>query len=112
MKVRMVAPALVALAITVAAGSADAQRPRAKRLAVIVGIDNYTNAAAPLKGAENDAKLTRSMLVSRGYAPILMLTNQEARAGQIRKALQTLVKAAGPNDHVYFHFSGYANKEA
>ena len=110
---RMVAPALIALALSAAAGSVEAQRPKPpKRMAVIVGIDNYANAATPLKGAVNDAKLTRSMLVARGYAPVLMLTDQEATAPRIRKALGALAKGAGPRDHVYIHFSGFGNKEA
>ncbi|HYL25668.1 MAG TPA: caspase family protein, partial [Burkholderiales bacterium] len=80
--------------------------------ALLVGINNY--AAVPrLQGSVNDVETMRQVLVSRwGFAErnITVLTDERATRAAIMAALDRLVKEAGPDDIVYFHFSGHGSQ--
>ena len=80
------------------------------RLALLIGINRYANTPQALQGSINDVALTRSMLKTRGYGPIITLTDDQASESNIRRALDAL-KRTQPQDYVYIHFSGYGNKE-
>ncbi len=80
--------------------------------ALLVGINNY--AAVPrLQGSVNDVETMRHVLVSRwGFAErnITVLTDERATRAAIMAALDRLVKEAGPDDIVYFHYSGHGSQ--
>ena len=82
--------------------------PRARKLALLVGIDKYPD--APLRGCVTDVELQRELLIYRfGFAPsdILTLTDAQATRENIETAFVThLSEQAKPGDAVVFHFSG------
>ena len=96
-----------------------AQETRRKR-ALLVGINKYVNIGKyqwyPLKGAVNDAKLQKELLIHRfGFAEddILTLTDKDATRENILKNLEShLIKWAQPGDVVVFHFSGHGSQVA
>ncbi len=76
--------------------------------ALIVGINAYPT--APLRGCINDAMdvigyLTRTQVFSS--AEVLPLFDARATKGAIVQALQDLISASSPGDHLFFHFSGH-----
>ena len=102
--------ALTIAPIAQAAAQTRSITSRPMRLALLIGVDKYANNPQGLKGCGNDVTLTRSMLKSRGYGPIITLANSEATGAKIMKAVETLTRTQ-PQDYVYIHFSGYGNKE-
>jgi len=80
--------------------------------ALLIGINNY--AAVPrLQGSVNDVETMRQVLVTRwGFAEsnIAVLTDERATRAGIMAALDRLVKEAGPDDIVYFHYSGHGSQ--
>src|SRR3989442_12519308 len=74
---------------------ASAQRTRSltsasMRVALLIGINRYSTTPNALQGSGTDVSLTKKMLQSRGFAPILTLSDTEATAQSIQKALDTL----------------------
>lgn len=122
--------ALAALGIsdTAAAGWAGCYQqvlaqPARRKLALLVGIDQYPSAAidpalppgaAQLYGAVTDVELQRELLLYRfGFEPgdIVMLTDRQATRQQILTALNAhLIEQAQSGDVVLLHFSGYGSQ--
>jgi len=84
--------------------------PTANKLALLVGIDQYTG-ISHLRGAATDVELQNDLLINRfGFKPanILKLTDQKATGESIVSAfVEHLIKQAKADDVVLFHYSGY-----
>jgi len=80
--------------------------------ALLIGINRY-KAVPKLQGSLNDIETMRQILISRwGFSPshITLVTDEAAtRAGMVA-AIEQLVKETGPNDTVYFHYSGHGSQ--
>lgn len=85
--------------------------PTARKLALLVGINQYRNAA--LNGCLTDIELQKELLIHRfGFQPndILTLTDQQATRSRIETAfIEHLIRQAQPNDVIVFHFSGFGS---
>lgn len=85
--------------------------PGVKR-ALLVGINKY-QAVPKLQGSINDIETMRQILLTRWGFPernISILKDESATRAGILAALDQLVKETGPQDTVYFHFSGHGSQ--
>ena len=86
------------------------------RLALLVGIDDYSGSPAvpALGGCVNDVRRAREVLVGRfGFAAedVLVLENEAATAeGVVRAFEQHLLRRAGPSTEVVVWFSGHGSR--
>ena len=95
-------------------------QPASRRLALLVGIDQYPESVwqggagaghgFPLRGCATDVALQKALLVQRfGFAPqdVLTLVDGDATRDRILQAIDDhLIAQAQPGDAVVFHFSG------
>jgi Caspase domain/Domain of unknown function (DUF4384) len=85
-----------------------------RKLALLVGINNYPQGVTSLKGCVNDTFLQRELLIHRfGFNPkdILILTNSQAtRKGILTAFEEHLIKQAKQGDVVLFHYSGHGSR--
>ncbi len=87
------------------------QEPQTQR-ALLIGIGDY-QVLPDLPGANNDITLIRHILIDRfGFSPnnVEVLTDSAATRAGILQALNRLVKEAGENDLIYFHYSGHGSQ--
>ena len=81
-----------------------------RKLALLVGINDYPANIGALNGCVNDVFLQKQLLTYRfGFNPkdILTLTDTQAtRQGILTAFEEHLIKQAKPGDIVVFHFSG------
>jgi hypothetical protein len=79
--------------------------PDAKRVAVVVGIGDYPQAAgfAPLNYAENDAREMATVLTNAGYR-VALLTNARATRTAILSAIASVSR---DSSDIVFYFSGH-----
>ncbi|MBD2259323.1 caspase family protein [Pseudanabaena sp. FACHB-2040] len=93
-------------------GRALAQSP-SRKLALLVGINEYPAEVTSLRGCLNDVRMQRELLVHRfGFSPndILILTDAAATRQNILDAFEShLIAQAQPGDGVVFHFSGHGS---
>ncbi len=85
--------------------------PGTKR-ALLIGINKY-KAVPKLQGSLNDIETMRQILITRwGFSEnnITVVTDEAATRASMLAALDRLVKEAGPNDTVYFHYSGHGSQ--
>jgi hypothetical protein len=85
--------------------------PGVKR-ALLIGINKY-QAVPKLQGSINDIETMRQILITRwGFSEkyIAVLKDEAASRTGILAALEQLVKETGPQDTVYFHFSGHGSQ--
>ncbi|MGK7929708.1 MAG: caspase domain-containing protein [Spirulina sp.] len=84
-----------------------------RKLALLVGINQYDPSTGPLYGCVNDAILQGNLLVHRfGFNPadILILDDAKAtRQGILDAFEEHLIKQAKPGDVVVFHYSGHGS---
>ncbi len=87
--------------------------PNPRKLALLVGIDQYGTNIPPLPGCLTDVELQKDLLRYRfGFqdADIVTLTGQKASREAIEAAfLEHLIAQAKAGDVVIFHFSGYGS---
>ncbi|MCA2717341.1 caspase family protein [Microcystis sp. M169S2] len=87
--------------------------PNPRKLAFLVGIDQYGANIPPLPGCLTDVELQKDLLRYRfGFqdADIVTLTGQKASREAIESAfLEHLIAQARAGDVVIFHFSGYGS---
>ena len=87
--------------------------PNPRKLALLVGIDQYGANIPPLHGCLTDVELQKDLLRYRfGFqdADIVTLTGQKASREAIEAAfLEHLIAQARLGDVVIFHFSGYGS---
>ncbi|XWK86004.1 MAG: caspase family protein [Phormidium sp.] len=85
-----------------------------RKLALLVGINNYTGDIRPLRGCLMDVEMQRELLIHRfGFQPqdILVVTDSLAtRQGIITAFENHLIKQAKPGDVVVFHYSGHGSR--
>ncbi len=85
-----------------------------RKLALLVGINQYSNGLTPLEGCINDVLLQKQLLTYRfGFNPedIITLTNTQAtRQGILNAFDKHLIQQAKPGDVVVFHFSGHGSQ--
>ena len=103
---------LACCGLALAAPTAGGAPGEGVKRALLVGINNY-RAVPGLQGSINDVQTMREVLISRwGFSEsnIKLLTDEGATRAGILAALNELVATAGPNDTVYFHFSGHGSQ--
>jgi hypothetical protein len=87
--------------------------PNPRKLALLVGIDQYGANIPPLPGCLTDVELQKDLLRYRfGFqdADIVTLTGKKASREAIKSAfLEHLIAQARAGDVVIFHFSGYGS---
>jgi hypothetical protein len=85
-----------------------------RKLALLVGINKYSDSLNSLRGPVNDVDLQRQLLINKfGFHPkdILTLTDGQAtRQGMLTAFEEHLIKQAKPGDVVVFHFSGHGSR--
>ena len=85
-----------------------------RKLALLVGINDYKNNIPPLGGCVTDVLLQQKLLINRfGFNPkdIVTLTDAQAtRQGILQAFNEHLIKQAKPGDVVVFHFSGHGSR--
>ncbi|MGB3640146.1 MAG: caspase family protein [Rivularia sp. (in: cyanobacteria)] len=85
-----------------------------RKLALLVGINEYSNGINPLDGCVNDVLLQKQLLIHRfGFTEkdIVTLTDSQAtRQGILTAFEEHLIKQAKPGDTVVFHFSGHGGQ--
>ncbi|MGB3655149.1 MAG: caspase family protein [Rivularia sp. (in: cyanobacteria)] len=85
-----------------------------RKLALLVGINEYSGYISPLAGCVNDVLLQKQLLIHRfGFNPkdIVTLTDSQAtRKGILTAFEEHLIKQAKPGDTVVFHFSGHGGQ--
>lgn len=97
------------------ASAADSHASQPKKLALLIGIDDYKSADIPkLRGAVNDVNLMRGVLIGKfDFTPenIVVLKNEQATHQAIIEAIKThLIAKAKTNDIVVLHFSGHGSR--
>jgi hypothetical protein len=89
-------------------------RSTPRKLALLVGINDYRDGIRPLYGCLTDVEMQRELLIHRfGFHPqdILEVTDQEATRQNILTAFEEhLIKQAQPGDVVVFHYSGHGTQ--
>jgi hypothetical protein len=85
--------------------------PSRKLLALLVGVANYRRREFDLAGPANDvahlqATLERAEGRLASQAEILPVLDEAATTAEVRKYLQGMCEASGPEDTVLFYFSG------
>lgn len=85
--------------------------PVSRRLAVVVGINAYSQGVPALTSAVHDARAVAAVLAeAQGYEVTLLLDGEATLAG-IRAALLRTVEAARGHDRVIFYFAGHGIAE-
>ena len=92
--------AYVVLALALATFATTSE---ARRLALVVGNDNYKN-VAPLKNARSDAKAIAEALQTLGFDVTL---KQDLNLTSLKSALREFKTKVGGGDEVIFYFSGH-----
>ena len=80
--------------------------------ALLIGINKY-KAVPKLQGSLNDIETMRQILVTRwGFSEhhVTVLADEAATRTGMLAALERLVSDTGPNDTVYFHYSGHGSQ--
>ncbi len=99
------------LALTVDRARQVLAQPTRRKLALLIGINQYRSAA--LQGCLTDVDLQRELLIYRfGFQPsdIMTLTDQQATRSQIETAfIEHLAKPSQAGDVIVFHFSGHGS---
>ena len=85
-----------------------------RKLALLVGINDYQPLVGPLQGCITDVDMQRELLIHRfGFNPndILEVKNAQATREGILSAFQEhLIQQAKPGDVVVFHYSGHGSR--
>ncbi len=97
------------LARKAAVRAVDALRPRAKRRALLVGINAYPDPKDRLDGCVNDVFLMSSLLQEMDFRPedIRIVLDERATAQGILERLGWLLDGTRPGDERFFFYSGH-----
>ena len=96
----------------VAAQSPPTDAAQGTKRALLIGINKY-KAVPKLQGSLNDVETMKQILVTRwGFSEknIAVVTDEAATRAGMLAAMELLVRDAGPNDTVYFHYSGHGSQ--
>jgi hypothetical protein len=79
------------------------------RCALLVGVDRFIGRTRPNYGARNDVMELRQALIQSGWADhkIIVLTDEGARASDIREGLRRFVECSNDRTLSIFHYSGH-----
>jgi uncharacterized caspase-like protein len=92
----------------------DWQSSFAKRLAILVGVNSYSNPSFPrIRYAESDIRATAEILGEMGGFECRILTDNKATLTRVQKTLADACEELSEEDLILFYFSGHglANKE-
>lgn len=103
---RLAAAALGGLALAAAPVAAQAAT-----LALVVGINDYTNGPPKLKGAVNDANDVAQALKKSGAEIVTLLTDRDATRQRVFDEWMALVEESSPGDLLVFSFAGHGINE-
>ncbi len=79
-----------------------------RSLAVVIGIDKYTNTIPPLSTAVNDAReLEKTLENEHGYEVILLTDEKATKSGMEKVFLDKRITGLSENDRLLFYFAGY-----
>ena len=85
-----------------------------RKVALLVGINDYSEGVGPLKGCVNDVFMQRELLIHRfGFNPkdIHLLLDQDAtREGMLGAFEEYLIKGVKPGDIAVYHYSGHGSR--
>jgi hypothetical protein len=98
--------------ISAAAAQVGAEPAGGVKRALLIGINHYKSVPG-LQGSVNDVETMREILTTHwGFAArnITVLTDEHATRAQMLAALNQLVQESGPEDTVYFHYSGHGSQ--
>jgi hypothetical protein len=98
--------------VGIAAAQAGAAPAAGVKRALLIGINHYQSVPG-LQGSVNDVETMREILTTRwGFAAgnIRVLTDEDATREKMLAALNQLVAESGPDDTVYFHYSGHGSQ--
>lgn len=107
-RVLLLVPVLLFAVLT---GVANAGTP-ADRWALLIGVDHFEGRTRPNYGAVNDAQDLRTALLRAGWADdhIKVLTDEKARAGDIRAGMRWLVERTNDRSLSVFSYSGHVKQ--
>jgi hypothetical protein len=94
------------------AQSSSVNAPSGTKRALLIGINKY-KAVPKLQGSLNDIETMRQILLTRwGFTDknITVVTDEAATRAGMLAALEQLARDTGPNDTVYFHYSGHGSQ--
>ena len=116
---RLLISACAALCVVLSAGlvgdavaQVDATQTGGVKRALLIGINRYKSVPG-LQGSVNDVETMREILTTRwGFEArnITVLTDEDATRDRMLAALNQLVQESGPEDTVYFHYSGHGSQ--
>ena len=106
---------VLAFFLTLMPSAAEPAKPEGKRLALIVGVNEYQNRnLGDLKYAERDATELEAVLKKAGFTVRLLLGSgtgaDKATKANVEKALEALLKGVGKRDVVLLAFSGHGQQ--
>lgn len=81
---------------------------RAKRAAVVVGVQSYGTGIPSLESPESDATRVADALTKLGFGVKLLLGKQATKSA-ILAAIQSMGKQLGEKDHFVFYFAGHGS---
>lgn len=83
--------------------------PASQRWALLIGIKQYAGSTPDTVGSRQDAVALRKILLNRGWlsSNIMLLTDSDATAATIRKAVKWLASKTTARSHVIFHYAGH-----
>lgn len=87
----------------------------AENRALLVGLADYKDPKANLRGPETDVKLIGEVIGALGFRPdqVHTLMNQQATRANILSQMRTwLTEGVGPNDKVVFYYTGHGAQVA
>ena len=85
-----------------------------RKVALLVGINDYPRGVGPLKGCVNDVFMQRELLIHRfGFKPKdihLLLDKDATREGMLAAFEEYLIKQIKPGDVAVYHYSGHGSR--
>ncbi|MBI3947335.1 MAG: caspase family protein [Armatimonadetes bacterium] len=107
--------AIAILAAVLALSGAAGLRPAsAEKYALMIGVNEYASERIPdLRGCHNDVDYLKAVLLQKyGFREtnVRVILSQDATKERILKEFDNHLGQAGPNDVVYFHFSGHGSQ--
>ena len=92
-------------------GAKKTQKLYGKSYALVIGVNEPQGAWAPLKSAQQDAKMFADHLESRGFE-VTLLMGKDAKKKEILKQLQTqLPQKVTAGDRFIFYFAGHGQTQ-
>ena len=103
---------LVVIGLLSGVASAAPAPPPTEKLALLIGVDRFQGSTRPNFGGAGAVSDVREVLIRAGWAPanIRVLTDEGARAADIRSGLRWLVDRSSPTSFSVVHYSGHVQQ--